>query len=111
MHLQSGTTNLTGSVVAPGTGGWQTWTSVTASNVALSAGTQSIRLVFDSGSFNVNYMTFALTSGSPAPAGPPGGSSSTGGKDGGGGGGGGCGLTGLEALLFLGLLARRRRRM
>jgi endoglucanase len=101
MHLQSGTTNLTGSVAAPGTGGWQTWTSVTASNVALSAGTQSIRLVFDSGSFNVNSMAFALTSAAPPPSGPPGGSSSTGGKDGGGGGGGGCGLTGLEAMLIL----------
>jgi hypothetical protein len=101
MHLQSGTTNLTGSVAAPGTGGWQTWTSVTASNVALSAGTQSIRLVFDSGSFNMNSMAFALTSAAPPPSGPPGGSSSTGGKDGGGGGGGGCGLTGLEAMLIL----------
>jgi endoglucanase len=110
MHLSSGVTNLTGTVSAPSTGGWQTWQTVTAPGVTLSSGTQALRLVFDSGSFNVNSMTFTSTS--PAPAPPPsgGGGSGTSKPKGGGGGGGGCGLTGLEAAALLGLLVLRRRR-
>jgi endoglucanase len=107
MHLQAGSTNLSGTVTAPGTGGWQTWTSVTATGIPLSAGSQSIRLVFDSGSFNINWMSFALSSASssPPPGGGPGSGSSR--SSGGGGGGGGCGLVGLEGLCLL-LLRRRR---
>jgi hypothetical protein len=107
MHLSSGAANLTGPVTAPGTTGWQSWQTVTASGVALSAGTQSIRLVIDGGSFNVNSMSFASTS---APAPPPGGGGAGGGtprQKSSGSGGGGCGLTGLEVLA---LLALRRRR-
>jgi len=111
LHLQSGGTNLSGTVTVPSTGGWQTWTSVTASGIPLSQGTQAMRLVFDSGSFNVNWMTFALVpSSTPAPG--PGGSSvpSAGSKsNGGGGGGGGCGLTGLEGLALTGFLAIMRK--
>jgi endoglucanase len=112
MHLQSGSANLSGTVTAPGTGGWQTWTSVTATGIPLSSGTQSLRLVFDSGSFNINWMSFALATPSPAPGGTggSGSSSGSGSHDGGGGGGGGCGLLGLEGLLLLGVRARRRRR-
>ncbi|MBI3856650.1 MAG: carbohydrate-binding protein, partial [Planctomycetes bacterium] len=109
MHLASGAANLTGTVSAPGTGGWQTWQTVSATGVSLAAGTQAIRLVFDSGSFNVNSMTFALTA--AAPAGPPAGGGGGGAAKGSGGhGGGGCGLTGLEGSLLLALLARYRRR-
>jgi len=102
LHLEAAGVNVTGSVAAPGTGGWQTWQSVTATNVPLSAGTQALRLVLDGGSFNVNSMTFALSAGAPS----PGGSATAGTGGGGGGGGGGCGLTGLETLLFL-IAARR----
>jgi endoglucanase len=106
LHLEAAGVNVSGSVAAPGTGGWQTWQSVTVPNVPLSAGTQALRLVLDGGSFNVNSMTFALGAASS-----PGGGSSTSGsapKSGGGGGGGGCGLTGLESLLLL-IAARRAR--
>lgn len=106
MHLQSGATSLTGTIVAPGTGGWQSWTSTMPAQVSLSAGTQSIRLVFDRGAFNVNSMTFTLTHpGAPGGAAPP----APAGDGGGGGGGGGCGLTGLEALALLAILTMMRR--
>jgi hypothetical protein len=104
LHLEAAGVNVTGTVAAPGTGGWQTWQSVTATNVPLSAGTQALRLVFDGGSFNMNSMTFALGAASPAAGGGSAPSGSGGG--GSGGGGGGCGLTGLESLLFL-IAARR----
>jgi endoglucanase len=98
LHLSSGATDLTGTVTVPGTGGWQTWHSVTATGVALPAGPQALRLVLDGGSFNVNSMTFALSAAAAPSGGAP---SSSGSRGGGGGGGGGCGLTGLETLLFL----------
>ena len=104
LHLSAGATNLTGTVTVPGTGGWQTWQTVTVPGVSLSAGTQTLRLVFDDGSFNVNSLTFASAGGAPVP--PPGGGDSDSG--GGGGGGGACGLTGMEAIGVLLLLARRR---
>ena len=62
-------TNLSGSVAVPNTGGYETWTTVTAS-VTLAAGLQTLTIDQDSNGFNFHYMTF------------------TGGSGGGGGGGG-----------------------
>jgi endoglucanase len=109
LHLASGAANLTGTVAVPGTGGWQTWQTVTATGVTLSAGTQALRLVIDSGSFNVNSMTFESAAAPPPP--PAGGGGGTGKPRGGGTPDGGCGLTGLEsvALLVLIVLGRRYR--
>ena len=68
LHLQnSAGTNLTGSVSVPGTGGWQTWTNVTA-NVTLPAGQQVLEYFQDTGGYNLNYMTFASASTGPPPA-------------------------------------------
>ncbi|MGB3543276.1 carbohydrate-binding protein, partial [Rubrivirga sp.] len=39
----------------PATGGWQTWTTVTASDVALEAGRQVLRVTAEDRLFNVNY--------------------------------------------------------
>jgi len=58
-HLQNaGGTNLSGAVNVPNTGGWQTFTNVTAT-VTLPAGTQILTLVEDAANFNLNSMTFA----------------------------------------------------
>ena len=43
-------------VVTPLTGGWQTWQSVTISNITLTAGTQTLRLNFAVGGQNLNYV-------------------------------------------------------
>ena len=56
-------TNLSGSVNVPDTGGWQTWTNVTAT-VTLSAGTQTLTLNQDNGGWNINWFSFASTSSS-----------------------------------------------
>lgn len=58
MHVNAGSTPLTGSVAVPRTGGWQTWTTVTVP-VNLAAGTQSLTTVFDSGGFNLRYLDVA----------------------------------------------------
>jgi beta-glucanase (GH16 family) len=57
-HISSASgTNLTGNVSVPGTGGWQNWTSVTAS-LTLPAGQQVLTVNQDNAGWNMNYMTF-----------------------------------------------------
>jgi lysophospholipase L1-like esterase len=59
-HLSSAVgTDLSGPISIPATGGWQTWTTVTAS-VTLSAGEQVLTLIEDNGGWNINYAAFAL---------------------------------------------------
>jgi Carbohydrate binding module (family 6)/Beta-1,3-glucanase len=55
-------TDLTGVVTAPATGGWQTWTTVTA-NITLPAGVQTLTVDQDSPGWNINYLTFATSGG------------------------------------------------
>ncbi len=62
-HLSDGSgNNLSGPVGVPNTGGWQTWTTVTAS-VTLPAGTQTLTLNEDAGGWNIDSMGFASGSG------------------------------------------------
>jgi hypothetical protein len=51
-------TNLTGSVNVPSTGGWQTWTTVTAT-ITLPAGVQTLTFDQDNAGWNIDYATFA----------------------------------------------------
>ena len=51
-------TDLSGDVAVPATGGYQNWTTVTAS-VTLAAGTQTLTVDQDSAGWNINYLTFA----------------------------------------------------
>jgi beta-glucosidase len=76
LHIaNSSGTNLTGSVAVPSTGGYQTWTTVTAS-ITLPAGSQTLTVDQDAAGWNLHYLAF--TQGS---------------SGGGGGGGGGTGPT------------------
>jgi hypothetical protein len=54
-------TNLSGSVNIPNTGGWQTWSTTTAS-VTLPAGTQTLTVYQDNGGWNIYSAAFAATS-------------------------------------------------
>ncbi|WP_084315873.1 arabinofuranosidase catalytic domain-containing protein [Actinospica robiniae] len=53
-------TNLTGNINVPATGGWQNWTTVTAT-LTLPAGTQTLVLDEDNGGWNVHNMSFAAS--------------------------------------------------
>ena len=53
--------NLSGNVNVPATGGWQTWTTVTAS-VALPAGQQTLTVDQDNAGWNLHSMGFATAS-------------------------------------------------
>ncbi len=77
-HLSNASgTNLSGNVNVPNTGGWQTWTTVTA-NVTLPAGQQVLTLDQDTGGWNINYASFASSISTVAtPTFSPGGGSYT----------------------------------
>ena len=51
-------TNLSGDIAVPATGGYQNWTTVTAS-VTLVAGTQTLTVDQDNAGWNINYLTFS----------------------------------------------------
>jgi hypothetical protein len=63
-------TNLTGPIAVPNTGGYQDWTTVTAS-VTLPAGVQTLTVDQDSNGWNLHYLAFAAAGG--AAEGPYGG--------------------------------------
>ena len=57
-HLEdAGGKDLTGPITVPDTGGWQKWTTVSAT-VTLPAGRQVLKLVEDSGGYDLNRMVF-----------------------------------------------------
>jgi len=65
LHISNAAgTNLTGSVAIPDTGGYQTWTTVTVS-FTLPAGVQTLTVHQDANGWNLHYLSFALTSGTP----------------------------------------------
>jgi hypothetical protein len=71
LHIEDANgTNLTGAIIVPNTGGWQTWTTITAP-LTLPAGVQTLRVVEDVAAYNLNYMNFAVNTGT-APNAPDG---------------------------------------
>ncbi|MBN1412687.1 MAG: carbohydrate-binding protein, partial [Spirochaetales bacterium] len=66
LQLQEGATVL-GTITAPSTGGWQTWTTV-SHTVSLGAGNRTLRVYASGTGWNINWLNF--TSGSVATATP-----------------------------------------
>ena len=61
LHIASSSgTSLSGNINVPDTGGWQDWTTVTAS-VTLPAGKQTLTVDQDNGGWNIHYLTFAAS--------------------------------------------------
>jgi hypothetical protein len=59
LHIASSSgANLSGNINVPSTGGWQTWTTVTAS-VTLPAGQQTLTVDQDNAGWNLHYLAFA----------------------------------------------------
>ncbi|WP_298740963.1 carbohydrate-binding protein [uncultured Chitinophaga sp.] len=54
-------TAILATTAIPATGGWQNWTTVTAT-ATLAAGEQTLRLFMPAGGFNVNWIQFSATS-------------------------------------------------
>lgn len=73
-HLEVNGSNATGSLTVPHTGGWQTWTTVRKTGVALPAGQQVWRLVLDSNGASGgvgNFDWIRVSSGSGGSTPPP----------------------------------------
>lgn len=61
MHLEVDGVNVSGSIVSPSSG-WQSFQNRTVSGVGLSAGPHVLRVVFDTGELNLNYIDVNQTS-------------------------------------------------
>lgn len=57
LHLEVDGVNVSGTITIPQTGTFQTWTNVVSKPVALAAGPHTLRIVADTASFNLNYVT------------------------------------------------------
>ncbi len=57
-HIEMDGTDITGTVNAPNTGGWQTWKTLSLNNIRLEVGEHVIRIAFDSDYMNLNYVEF-----------------------------------------------------
>ncbi len=70
-HLEIDGNDITDTLATPHTGGWQTYQTTSYSNIAFEAGLQTVRMVFDVNSFNVNWfrLTLEQASATQAPSG------------------------------------------
>jgi len=70
LHIADSTgANLSGAVAVPATGGYQTWTTVTA-DVTLAAGAQTLTVAQDAAGFNLHFLSFAQGSNGGGGGGP-----------------------------------------
>ncbi len=58
-HIEVDGVNVTGPMVVPNTGSWETWTTISSGSVPIAAGAHTIRIVADSDGFNLNHVTLA----------------------------------------------------
>ena len=61
-HIEMDGINISNDISVPNTSGWAAFQTVTIPNVSLLAGEQKMKLVFDTGDFNINYVSFATSS-------------------------------------------------
>jgi len=55
-HVEFNNVNLTNTITATRTGGWQTWVTVKSPEFTLNAGQQVMKIVIESSNFNINYL-------------------------------------------------------
>ncbi len=55
-HLELDGQRISPTTSVSSTNGWQNWVDLKVSNVSLPAGNHTLRLVFDTGGFNINYL-------------------------------------------------------
>lgn len=66
-HIELNGANISGTITVPNTGDWQAWQTVTVNTTSLTTGQKVMRIVMDSGDFNINKVTFSNSS-NPAPS-------------------------------------------
>ncbi len=65
-HIEFNDADKTGLFNVPNTGGWQTWVTVSKTNISLSGGQQVMRIYLDNANYNINNLTFTRTGGTAA---------------------------------------------
>ncbi len=55
-HIEVDGVNVTGTLAVPNTGGYQVWTDVKSSPIALTGGPHTVKLVANTNGFNLNYV-------------------------------------------------------
>ncbi len=60
-HIEIDGENVTGSIQVPYTGGWHKWQTVTAHSIPLQQGIRKMRVVFDAGDFNINFVNTVVS--------------------------------------------------
>jgi hypothetical protein len=65
-HIEFNGVDKTGLFTTSNTGAWQTWTTLSKTGIALTAGTQVMRIYLDNANFNLNKVTFTSASGTVA---------------------------------------------
>jgi beta-glucosidase len=61
LHIEFDGADVSGPLIFVATGGWQNWTSLFARYVPLAKGQHVLSLVTDSGGFNANWVSFAVS--------------------------------------------------
>jgi hypothetical protein len=56
IHLELDGVNVTGQMVLPNTGAWGAWTTISKSNVQISAGQHDLKMVIESGGFYSRFV-------------------------------------------------------
>jgi len=74
VHLEIDGANISGGIALPDTGGWNTWTTVTATGLSLPAGAHVLKLAIDAAGSagtvaDINWMIFRSAASAPPPAG------------------------------------------
>lgn len=65
-HIEIDSTNVSGAISVPNTGGNQNWQTVGVNIPLLAKGVKKLRIVMDSGDFSINYLKFILINKAPA---------------------------------------------
>lgn len=64
-HLELDSINITGPMTVPATGAWSTFQTITVTNVHLTSGSKVLKIVFDDGGVNCNWVQFDLLTNTP----------------------------------------------
>lgn len=60
-HIEKDGLNITGPINVNPTGSWQTWKSINIPDVILNEGTQKLKVVFETGGYNLNFLDWTAS--------------------------------------------------
>jgi hypothetical protein len=62
IHIEIDGINVSGIINLPPTGGWQSWRNQSTGGIMLESGTHKMKVVIETGGFNLNYIDISVTS-------------------------------------------------